>query len=260
MLGVVCRYMKKIHNNKQVLEYWEKDEIESMYDKYLLDLEIRIIKKRILKNSKVLDVGCGEGEGTLEYSKIPGVRITAVDFSETRLKKAADRLKSRNNVVLKKVDLLKKYSLEKDFDFIVSQRFLINLMEWELQQKVILDLESMLKKGGKLLMLEGSIDGVNSLNNFRKLFGLDPIPVKWHNLFLEDEMLKEFMEVNGLKFVEEDGLGEYFFLTRGVRPYFDKNLDWNVVFNKAASSDKLRNILQLRTLCSRLKLWVFEKK
>lgn len=251
--------MNKIHNNKQVLEYWDKEEVESMYDKFLINLEIRLIKKGIDKNSKVLDVGCGEGEGTLEYSKIPGVKITAVDFSKTRLKKAAKRLGLRKNVVLKRVDMLKKYSLDKDFDFIVSQRFLINLMAWELQKKVILDLRSLLKRGGKILILEGSLDGVSSLNNFRKLFGLDPIPVKWHNLFLEDNKLIEFMEENNFRLVEEDGLGEYFILTRGIRPYFDKNLDWNVTFNKVASSDKIRDIIQLGPRFSRLKLWVFKK-
>lgn len=251
--------MGKIHNNKQVLEYWEKEEVESMYDKFLINLEVRIIKKRILKDSKVLDVGCGEGEGTLEYSTIPGVQIVAVDFSETRLRKAAERLGQRKNVILKKVDLLKKYFLEKDFDFIVSQRFLINLMEWDLQKKVILDLRKLLKKGGKLLMLEGNVDGVASLNNFRKLFGLEPIPMKWHNLFLNDGKLIKFMEENDFKLVAEDGLGEYFLLTRGVRPYFDKNLNWNVKFNKIASSDQVRSVLNLHTKFSRLKLWVFEK-
>lgn len=251
--------MRKIHNNKQVLEYWEKEEVESMYDKYIINLEIRIIKKRIIKNSKVLDVGCGEGEGTLEYSSVPGVKITAIDFSTTRLRKATERLGLRRNVVLKKIDLLKNYSLGKNFDIIVSQRFLINLMEWDLQKKVLLDLKPLLKKGGKLLMLEGSMDGVSSLNNFRKLFGLEPIPVKWHNLFFEDKKLRKFMEENNFRLVEEDGLGEYFMLTRGVRPYFEKNLDWNVEFNKIASGDAVKELLCLKIICSRLKLWVFEK-
>ena len=29
-----------IHNNKEVLEYWDKKNIESMYDKFLINLEI----------------------------------------------------------------------------------------------------------------------------------------------------------------------------------------------------------------------------
>lgn len=249
---------KIIHNSEEVLEYWNQNKVESMYDKYLLNLEIGLIKKRITKKSKILDAGCGEGEGTLEYSKIPGAKIHAVDFSETRLKKAGLRLKKQKNVLLEKVDFLGKYSLDQDYDFIVSQRFLINLMEWELQKKVLLDFKSMLKKGGKLILLEGSINGVNSLNNFRKLFGLKPIPVKWHNLFLNDKTLIEFMKSIGMELIEEDGLGEYFMLTRGVQPVFEKELIWNSKFNKDASSPSLKDILHLGENCSRLKLWVFK--
>lgn len=248
-----------IHNSKEVLEYWNQDDVESMYDKNLLNLEIRLIKKRITEKSKILDAGCGEGEGTLEYSKLPGVKIHAVDFSETRLKKAAKRLSKKSRVTLKKVDFLGTYSLDKDYDFIISQRFLINLMEWKLQQKVILDFKSMLRMGGELIMLEGSIEGVERLNNLREEFGLNPIPVKWHNLFFDDHVLVNFMKKNNFILVEEDGLGEYFMLTRGLRPYFEKELNWNSKFNKIAGSPKIKDILKLGPICSRLKLWVFKK-
>lgn len=250
---------KPIHNSQEVLEYWNKDQVESMYDKNLLKLEIGLIKKRLKKNSKILDAGCGEGEGTLEYSKIPGVKVHAVDFSETRLKKAAKRLSKYSNVTLKKVDFLGKYSLDRDYDTIISQRFLINLMGWKLQQKVLLDFKSMLKKGGKLILLEGSLEGVASLNKLRSAFGLKPIPVKWHNLFFDDQALINYIKKAGFIFIEEDGLGEYFMLTRGLRPYFEKELDWNSKFNKIASSSKIKGILRLGSTCSRLKLWVFEK-
>lgn len=250
---------KSIHNSQEVLEYWNKDQVESMYDKNLLNLEIKLIKDRIAEKSKILDAGCGEGEGTLEYSKIPGVKIHAVDFSETRLKKAAKRLSKENNITLKKVDFLGTYSLDRDYNAITSQRFLINLMEWKLQRRVLLDFKSMLKKGGKLIMLEGSIDGVKALNKLRKEFRLSPIPIKWHNLFLNDKTLVSFMKSIGMELVDEDGLGEYFMLTRGIKPLFDKELNWNSGFNSIASSSKIKNILKMGPICSRLKLWVFKK-
>lgn len=251
--------MKSIHNNGEVLEYWNRNDTESMYDKYLLNLEIRLIKEKIKRGSKILDAGCGEGEGTLQYSKIPEVKIDAVDFSETRLKKAARRLSKQKNVSLKKVDFLKSYSLDQNYDFIISQRFLINLMEWKLQKKVLLDFKSMLKKGGKLILLEGSIDGVNSLNNFRKIFNLKPIPVKWHNLFFDDSKLIKLMESNGMKLMEVDGLGEYFILTRGIRPLLENKLSWSSSFNKNASSAEIRDMLGWGANFSRLKLWIFKK-
>ncbi len=249
---------KHVHNSKEVLKYWNQKEVKSMYDKNLLNLEIQLIKSRLSRKSKILDVGCGEGESTLEYSKIAGVKIHAADFSDTRLKKASRRLGGRKNVILKKVDFLGNYSLNKNYDTIISQRFLINLMAWKLQKKVLLDLKSMLKKRGRLILLEGSLEGVNSLNKFRRALEMKPIPVKWHNLFFNDKQLTAFMKKNQMKLVEEDGLGEYFILTRGVRPYFDRKLNWDSKFNKMAAKVNMKHLLG-STSCNRLKLWIFEK-
>jgi 2-polyprenyl-3-methyl-5-hydroxy-6-metoxy-1,4-benzoquinol methylase len=57
-------------DHQQLLEYWDRDDVESMYDKHLLNREIELIRQRIPPNTKLLDAGCGEGEGTLVYSAI----------------------------------------------------------------------------------------------------------------------------------------------------------------------------------------------
>jgi hypothetical protein len=230
-----------------------------MYDKYLLQAEINLILRHIPEGAKVLDAGCGEAEGTLAYSSVPETVVHAVDFSETRLQKATARLAGRPNVTCKQVDLLEKYELDTDYDIVISQRFLINLTEWKLQRAVLLGLTSMLKPGGRLLMLEGSQQGVNSLNDFRAALGLDPIPVKWHNLFFEDRALVDFMRQHGNELLSEDGLGTYFLLTRGIRPVLDKTLNWDCEFNRLAAAERTSQLLGLGSQFSRLKLWVFRK-
>lgn len=248
-----------IHNQKQVLEYWNDDNVESMYDKHLLNAEIELIRKHIPEGSKVLDAGCGEAEGTVVYSSIPGTVVHAVDFSETRLQKARERLSDRANVTFQQVDFLGTYQLDNDYDVVVSQRFLINLMEWKLQQRVLLDLAAMLKPGGRLLMLEGSRQGVDSLNEFRAAMELEPVPVKWHNLFFDDGALVGFMNDHGCRLLAEEGLGTYFLLTRGVRPLLDQALNWDSDFNRLAAAERTAELLQLGPKFSRLKLWVFQK-
>lgn len=248
-----------IHNQKQVLDYWNEPAVESMYDKNLLNAEIELIRKHIPEGAKILDAGCGEAEGTLVYSLIPGTTVHAVDFSETRLQKARERLAGRQNVTCKQVDFLGEYEMDYDYDVVISQRFLINLMEWKLQQQVLLDLTSRLKRGGRLLMLEGSQQGVDSLNEFRAALGLEPIPVKWHNLFFDDHALVDFMEQHGYQFVSENGLGTYFLLTRGIRPMFDRDLSWDNAFNRLAASPRTDELMGLGSKFSRLKLWVFTK-
>jgi len=249
-----------VHNNQEVLQYWECEDVESMYDKHLLSCEIAMIAQRLRPGVKILDAGCGEGEGTLRYASIPGTTVHAADFSKTRLLKAQKRLNGMQNVSLRHIDFLQdELSLDKDYDFIVSQRFLINLIEWELQKKVLRKLVSMLHyTGGRLIMMEGSLQGVEELNSFRLIWGLPPIPVKWHNLFFDDASLIQFMTSCGCNLVECDGLGSYFLLTRGIRPIFDKELNWNSDFNRLSASDELRSVLELGTHYSRLKLFVFE--
>lgn len=248
-----------VHNNQAVLQYWEGDEVESMYDKHLLAAEIAMIARRLKSGAKILDAGCGEGEGTLTYASIPGTTVHGADFSKTMLLKAQSRLSGMQNVSLRHVDFLQdELALDKDYDYIVSQRFLINLMEWELQQEVLLKLMSMLQQGGRLIILERSIQGVDQLNSFRSIWGLSPIPVKWHNLFFDEPSLILFMNSYGYKLVEYDGLGNYFLLTRGIRPVFDKELNWDSDFNRISASDELGSILGIGPRFSRLKLFVFE--
>jgi SAM-dependent methyltransferase len=251
-----------MHNAAEVLDYWNRDEVESMYDKHLITLEIDLIRTRIAclaPNPRILDAGCGEGEGTLVYSAIPGAVVHGVDFADTRLRKAAERLGSRPNVLLSKVDFLEPHALGSDYDVVISQRFLINLMDWDLQQRVLKDLMARLKPGGRLMMLEGSRNGVDALNGFRALLGLEPLPIKWHNLFFDDQALASFMCGEGLTLEETTGPGSYFLLTRGIRPALDRTLNWDSSFNERAASPAVAEALGVGATFSRLKLWVFRK-
>lgn len=248
-----------MHNHDDVLAFWNRPDVESMYDKHLLGLEISLIRARIPSGAKILDAGCGEGEGTAAYAGVPGVVIDAVDFSETRLAKAAERVGRLPNVRLRRVDFLGDHSLAADYDLVISQRFLINVTDWQLQQSVLLHLMARLRPGGRLLMLEGSQQGVDSLNAFRDVWGLPPIPVKWHNLFFDDSRLQTFMADHDYRLVDHDGLGAYFLLTRGIRPVLDSSLAWDSRFNEIAATAAVADTLALGARASRLKLWCFEK-
>ena len=247
------------YNHDKILNHWNSDQTESMYDKFLLDDEIQLIANFIPEGSKILDAGCGEGEGTVIYSEINKATVQGVDFSDTRLLKASERLKNRANVEFKKIDFTQDYELDNDFDIVISQRFIINITDWALQQKIIINLVNHLKEGGRLLLMEGYLQGALALNDFRKEMELSDIPIPWHNLFLDEELLKKLMTDNGLELEHEDGLGSYYLLTRGIRPTLDSNINWDSKFNKMASSRKIKEMLGLGWQFSRVKLWVFKK-
>lgn len=244
----------------RVLAYWNDERAESMYDKNLLNLEIESIKKWIEAGTSILDAGCGEGEGTIAYADVPGVHVDAADFSPTRLRKAAARIGTRANVALKQIDFLGSYALPGGYDTIVSQRFLINLGNWTRQSKVIIDLAGLLRRGGRLIVLEGSQQGVDSLNEWRSAWNLPPIPTRWHNCFLDDTSLQALLRDHGCQLREVSGFGAYFLLTRGIRPLLSDNLDPESDFNRMAATPQVRSLLAVGETFSRLKLWVFEKR
>jgi len=248
-------------NSDEILKYWNDSCVESMYDKRLLMLEVEAIRGELSPNAEVLDVGCGEGEGTYVYAKIPDISIKAVDFSDTRLAKAKERLSGQHNVQFSKLDITKDLvNHQGAYDYIITQRCLINITDWEMQKEVLTNLSSKLKAGGRLLLLEGCQEGVDELNAIRASFDLEPITVKWHNLFFNEEKLLQFAKDSGLALVKKKGFGAYFLLTRGIKPYFDSNNEWDCQFNTLSAGNDVAQLLGPDTRFSRLVFWVFEKE
>jgi len=108
-------------------------------DIYLRELEIKTFVKYlnslgIRKNSKVLDVGCGDGYTTLNIVKyITDAHFIGIDYSANMIKNANENLKNypslAENVSFKvgvAINIFDLFDLN-EFDFILSDRCLINL-------------------------------------------------------------------------------------------------------------------------------------
>lgn len=228
---------------------WSDKSVESMYDKTLLAAEVAAIKQYIKPLASVCDAGCGEGEGTAEYAKVAG-NVYAFDACEERLDMARGRV--HGVVVFEQEDVLN--IPPSDFDVVVSQRLLINLANWGEQKRAISRLYGLARDGGLVILSEGSADGVSSLNQFRRHFGLPAIPVPEHNCFLFDELLKSYAEELGLKLIARHDFGTYYLLTRGVQPALTSEYKWDSAFNAAASKVSLP-----AEKFSRVKVWVFQR-
>jgi hypothetical protein len=59
-----------VHNNLEVLEHWNKEDVECMYDKHSINALIRLLKSHSLIGAKFLDSFGGKGEEIFEYSKV----------------------------------------------------------------------------------------------------------------------------------------------------------------------------------------------
>ncbi|MBI5888973.1 MAG: class I SAM-dependent methyltransferase [Deltaproteobacteria bacterium] len=246
-------------SNIEVKKYWDNDTTESMYDKNLLEIETEAVLAFLDRSDSVIDIGCGEGEGTVRYFE--KVReLLALDYSETRLEK----LKSKNS----KIDTIRMdmrevscESTKKKFTKAITQRSLVNLESFDEQKKAIKAIHSLLEDAGRYIMLEGFNDGVTVVNKIRTEFSLPPIGVKWHNVFFNKKELLEFTRPY-FELVEERDFSTYFFMTRVFNailkhpniPKWDDEV--NMLAKKMEIAYKNRFIKGI----SRLELLVFKKR
>ena len=76
-----------IHNNKEVLNYWNKPEVESMYDKYLITEEIQLINSGSMKERKYLMQVVVKAKVHLNMQKIIMLSFMPLIFQKLDLKK-----------------------------------------------------------------------------------------------------------------------------------------------------------------------------
>jgi ubiquinone/menaquinone biosynthesis C-methylase UbiE len=216
-----------------------KDEIQGYYkaradrgkyatspDFNLREVEIEYLSRRLAGGLKVLDVGCGNGYTTLSHASMFDSSFTGVDFVPEMVK-AAEGLRGefelKGEVSFEVGDVTGLRFADATFDVVVSERCLLNLPSKELQWQAMREVARVLKPGGLYLMLEGTKQGLERLNDVRAECGLEPIleadpNYNWFsNKFDEEEMLKVGGEVFA-RLEDIQRFGMYYFISRVIHP------------------------------------------
>lgn len=188
-------------------------------DPYLGQLEEENILDFLRPDQVVLEMGCGDGSHSVKYAR-QVKELSALDLIENLLnrakQRAADAQLENMNFTLGSVLALKELYPAGKFDCLISQRCLINLAEWELQQEAFKQAHSLLREGGLLLMTEGFQDAMDELNVVRSQFGLPEIAVAYNRNFIRPEFeafIGQYFEP-----VEVRHYGGYLFLSRVFHP------------------------------------------
>jgi len=180
-------------------------------------LEIDAFYREILKLSdnkktgRLLEVGCGNGHNLFGLKQLlPNLRFQGVDYSEDMIEAAqkinyenynseiefsvADALKIPN-------EKLKSYT----YDFVITNRMLINLNSWTLQQEALRNIAELLNPSGSLIVIENFVNSYANQNTARELIGLPSRVPDPYNKFIDENLFEKFVsEEIGLKIMKID--------------------------------------------------------
>jgi len=192
---------------KKIKEFWQgqaeehkESDLATAPDTYYRDLEIDRIESYLKDEMNILDIGCGNGYSTIKFAKkYKKANFLGIDYSEEMVK-YADKALSKNKNFKNRVkfavgdvlSLSKSSAIKNKFDFIISERCLINLKNWDEQKIALLEMKKILKKNGKIILCENTQEGLDRLNELRKEQNLFPIKVRWHNYYMPEKKLIEF--------------------------------------------------------------------
>ncbi len=208
----------------EVKDFWEKEALKiaeqkqgAHSDPFLVELEdwfvISALEK--FKPHNLLDVGCGNGQRTIKFSKDVSGTTIGIDYTENMIRFA--KKYETSTLQFKVANVLEKPPFNEKFDCVASCRCLINLENMENVLSALQYFYEILNPEGILIMCEVSAQGHDRLNKLRKSVGLKPIETVWHNINLDEEVVFKYLE-NKFLILEKTHFGLYYAITRVLHP------------------------------------------
>jgi ubiquinone/menaquinone biosynthesis C-methylase UbiE len=196
----------------------------------LREVEIDYLSRRMNDGLHILDAGCGNGYSTLSFATQYKSHFVGVDFVPEMIDQAkvlAKDFQLKSEIEFRIGDVTKLEFPDSSFDIVITERCLLNLPTKKDQWQAIREVSRVVKPGGLYLMLEGTIQGLQRLNDVRGRFNLDPIieadpKYNWFsNKFDENEMVPIALQsFTKLELIQRFGM--YYFISRVLYPLLVK--------------------------------------
>lgn len=125
------------------------------------DKELLNLSKKLKKDSKILDIGCGDGRNLIPLCR-KGFFVNGLDISKQALNKCKERLRGYklNNFKLKKGNALKTDYKNNSFDLVILSTVLRAFKGKEISI-VFREIHRMLRKNGILFFKDSKYDIIN---------------------------------------------------------------------------------------------------
>ena len=183
-------------------------------------LEIETIKRLLPVQKRILDIGCGNGFATKQLAPL-AKNIVGIDYSAGMI----ERAKSEGGEVPFNASFMVGDVLDITpneigiFDVAITIRCLINLSDWQAQQRALVNIAGMVRPNGLYIFVEGLRDGREALNQLRTAVGLEPMPPVWHNVDFDSRTTLEFLSPY-FELQQQIGFGAYDLIARVFHPLF----------------------------------------
>jgi len=203
----------------EIKTYWNERAATDAKNATTNDIHLRVLERNTLiaqlqrlgchAGSNVVDLGCGDGKTVLAIAKTIGCKTHGMDYSASMIDLANEELAASGQagVSFSVGDIREIGSMHapNSFDFVLTDRVLINLDKTEEQYAVMGEIARIVRPGGHYLGIENFVDGNDRLNVLRASFGLPPIEIRWHNRFFdragfEAEAAKHFATMERIDF------------------------------------------------------------
>lgn len=214
-------FIKNFWNNQG--EIFKNSHWASWGDFFMMDLEIKIISEQIEEQKLVLDVGCANGFSAFKQLEAnPKIKIIGVDFAEKMIDAAKNELIEKyihfqDRIQFRVGDICNLDYEDDFFDLAYTTRVLINLPNWDLQKKGINEMLRIVKKGGKVILLEAFWEPLNLLNAIRALKSLSPLVEHDFNRYLKICKVDNYLASLGVQFERVDFSSIYYLGSRFLR-------------------------------------------
>lgn len=195
-------------------------------DYLLRELEIDTAAACMQAGHRTLDVGCGLGYSVVQYASRLRIEAHGLDYAENMIAGAKqlierDRPSLKGTVEFRHGSVLELPYPDGHFDVVSSGRCLMALLDWNLQKEALIEIRRVLRPGGRLVLMEGTFEGLERLNVARSKFGLDPIaPDGRERLITLKFHEKELLDFCSAHYTLErtQRFGMYYFITRVIQP------------------------------------------
>jgi ubiquinone/menaquinone biosynthesis C-methylase UbiE len=202
-----------IHWNERAINE-PNSELVNIADVSQRELETQFLLKHLTADDRILEVGCGNGFLTNILRKQVEF-VDAFDYSENMIMQARVKYGETNNRFFHS-NVLQPFGPNL-YDCVVCVRVLINLRNFEEQKTALKNMHAALKPGGRLLLIEGYIDGFEELNRLRISAGISPLSPAAINYYSRIGEMKELLKDN-FELQDEFHTGCFDFLTRVIYP------------------------------------------